>query len=106
MTEEERVQGFSTRAGGLNFAAVHLVRCIVHTHTHTYITCIHTYIHIIQILTQELYEPKQCLFLLEESDSLQAYESRAQPRPSSHEAAFAALGGLGHVQQVEAIHRT
>ena len=56
-------------------------------------------------LPQELYESRQCLFLLEDSDALHVYESRAQPVPSSHDAAFAALGGLGHVQQVEAIHR-
>lgn len=53
---------------------------------------------------KELYGTKRCSFILDESDSLPAYEARGSALPSSHDAAVAALGAMGHVQQVEAIH--
>ena len=56
-------------------------------------------------MLQALYESRQCTYLLDESDSLPAYEERARNYPSSHDAAVAALGSIDHVQQVEAIHR-
>lgn len=56
-------------------------------------------------LLQETYQAQGCLFLLDLSDSLPAYEKRAHNSPSSHEAAVAALGNMDRVHQVEAIHR-
>ena len=47
----------------------------------------------------------ECLFLLEDFDSLLVYEEQAKSLPSSHENAVAALGSMNHVHQIEAIHR-
>ena len=52
-----------------------------------------------------MYKSHNCLFLLEDSDSLSAYEKRAQTYPDSHTAAVAALDTIDHVHQVEALHR-
>lgn len=54
-----------------------------------------------------MYKSSDCMFLLDESDSLAAYEelAGATTYPSTHDAAVAALGTIDHVHQVEAIHR-
>lgn len=52
-----------------------------------------------------MYKSSNCLFILEESDSLSAYEKRAPTCPDSHTAAVAALGTIDRVHQVEALHR-
>lgn len=53
-----------------------------------------------------MYGHENVLFLLDESDSVGAYEKRGMVRLSSHDAGMAALGStLDRVQQVEVIHR-
>ena len=53
-----------------------------------------------------MYKSHQCLFLLDESDTLQAYEARAPPLISDHDATMmAALDSMDRVQQMEVVHR-
>ncbi len=53
-----------------------------------------------------MYACEEVLFLLDEGDSVGAYEKKGVVRLSSHDAGMAALGStLDRVQQVEAIHR-
>ena len=60
----------------------------------------HTYTH------QELYGSTHTHFLLEEEDTVAAYEARAQTRPTILDAGMAALSSqFDRVQQVEAFHR-
>lgn len=53
-----------------------------------------------------MYRKSDCEFLLDNNDTIAAYEARAVARPSSHETAMSAFSStLDRVQQVEAIHR-
>ena len=55
---------------------------------------------------QSLYREADCLYLLEEADTISSYEARAGSLPSSHESAMTAFSStLDRVHQVEAIHR-
>lgn len=55
---------------------------------------------------QELYTSTHTLYLLNEDDTVAAYEARAQARPTTLDAGMAALSSqLDRVQQVEAFHR-
>ena len=55
---------------------------------------------------QSLYREADCLYLLEEADTISSYEARAGSPPSSHESAMTAFSStLDRVHQVEAIHR-
>ncbi|CAN8023009.1 unnamed protein product [Ixodes persulcatus] len=54
-----------------------------------------------------MYEAQHCQFLLDEDDTVQSYEERgkaAQPGPETGDPLMSALGTLGRVQQIEAIH--
>ena len=56
--------------------------------------------------TQALYTSTHSDFLLDEGDTVAAYERKAQSRPSSHDAGMAALSTvLDRTQQVEMFHR-
>ncbi|CAI8011601.1 Putative E3 ubiquitin-protein ligase UBR7 [Geodia barretti] len=53
-----------------------------------------------------LYREADCLYLLEEADTISSYEARAGSLPSSHESAMTAFSStLDRVHQVEAIHQ-
>lgn len=54
-----------------------------------------------------MYEAQHCQFLLDEDDTVQSYEERgkaAQPDSEAGDPLMSALGTLGRVQQIEAIH--
>lgn len=56
---------------------------------------------------QNLYKELSCQFLLDEDDTVQSYEERgkaAQPPAPTGDPLMSALGSLGRVQQIEAIH--
>ena len=64
---------------------------LLHTHT--------------PLSVQSLYTKAQCLFLLEQSDTISSYEARAVSLPSTHETAMTAFcSSVDRVHQVEALH--
>ncbi|KAL1487050.1 hypothetical protein MTO96_008354 [Rhipicephalus appendiculatus] len=61
--------------------------------------------HCIQCLA--MYNEQNCLFLLDEEDTVQSYEEKgkaARAQAPSGDPLMSALGSLGRVQQIEAIH--
>ncbi|XP_037525319.1 putative E3 ubiquitin-protein ligase UBR7 [Rhipicephalus sanguineus] len=54
-----------------------------------------------------MYNEQNCLFLLDEEDTVQSYEEKgkaARAQAPSGDPLMSALGSLGRVQQIEAIH--